>query len=229
MELLDLQTAQVQEYDNNPRVNDHAVQDMATLIGIHGFRVPVLVRSVGDSLWELVDGHLRLKAAQLLGLTSVPAIDVSDMDDDQVSSFRISVNRAAELAEWDVSKLLEELNSIQLPEDDVSVHSLTGMDDAYISALADEPVTEQRSAPASEPQTREQSADPSRVRSADDTVSLNISMTVAQRTEAIRRLDEIKAEQGMSTRSEAFLHTIGQSQRPTPRARTRTRGRNPNG
>ena len=45
------------EYDNNPRKNDHAVDQMCAAISEMGFKVPIVV-----------DGHLRLKAARKLHL-----------------------------------------------------------------------------------------------------------------------------------------------------------------
>ena len=67
-------------YENNPRKNDDAVPRMVTVIREFGFRVPVLAKSTGD----LVDGHLRLKAAMALGLDTVPVITVDDMSLEQV-------------------------------------------------------------------------------------------------------------------------------------------------
>ena len=46
-------------YARNPRKNDHAVERMCSCIREFGFKIPVLARSDG----EVVDGHLRLKAA----------------------------------------------------------------------------------------------------------------------------------------------------------------------
>jgi ParB-like chromosome segregation protein Spo0J len=43
----------------NPRKNDHALDRMAASIEEFGFKIPILARSNG----EVVDGHLRLKAA----------------------------------------------------------------------------------------------------------------------------------------------------------------------
>ena len=60
-------------YARNPRKNDHAVDRMAASIREFGFRVPVLARSSGD----VIDGHLRLKAAQKLGLAEIPVSSVT--------------------------------------------------------------------------------------------------------------------------------------------------------
>lgn len=47
------------EYPRNPRKNDGAMDRMCASIREFGFKIPVLARSDG----EIVDGHLRLKAA----------------------------------------------------------------------------------------------------------------------------------------------------------------------
>ena len=54
-------------YARNPRKNDHAVEQMAGVIREFGFRIPIIAKSTGD----VVDGHLRLKAACHLGLETV--------------------------------------------------------------------------------------------------------------------------------------------------------------
>ena len=61
-------------YARNPRRNDEAVPKMAGLIREFGFRVPVIIRSTG----EVIDGHLRLKAAWSLGMTQVPVVIADD-------------------------------------------------------------------------------------------------------------------------------------------------------
>jgi len=92
-------------YDRNPRKNDHAVEQVARAIERFGFRVPIVARSSG----EVIDGHLRLKAARHLGLAEVPVVLADDMTEEQVRAFRLSVNRMAELAEWDSDLLAVEI------------------------------------------------------------------------------------------------------------------------
>jgi hypothetical protein len=53
------------EYPRNPRKNDSALDHMCGSIREFGFKIPSLARSDG----EVVDGHLRLKAARKLGIT----------------------------------------------------------------------------------------------------------------------------------------------------------------
>lgn len=95
-------------YKDNPRKNDHAVGKAAAAIQEFGFRVPIIAKSDGS----VIDGHLRLKAAHRLGIKSVPVIIADDLTDDQIKAFRISVNKIADLADWDDALLKIGLNEL---------------------------------------------------------------------------------------------------------------------
>jgi len=84
-------------YSRNPRKNDAAVDQMAGSIKEFGFKIPVLALSNG----EVVDGHLRLKAARQLGITEVPVILCDEWTPVQVKAFRLLVNRSVTWAAWD--------------------------------------------------------------------------------------------------------------------------------
>jgi hypothetical protein len=84
-------------YARNPRKNDAAVDRMCGSIREFGFKIPVLARSDG----EVVDGHLRLKAARKLGITDVPVILCDEWTPAQVKAFRLMVNRSVTWADWD--------------------------------------------------------------------------------------------------------------------------------
>jgi len=96
-------------YARNPRKNDEAVPKMAGLIREFGFKVPVVVRSDG----EVVDGHLRLKAARHLGLETVPVVLADEWTPAQVKAFRLAVNKSAEWAEWDDELLALEVEDLK--------------------------------------------------------------------------------------------------------------------
>jgi ParB-like chromosome segregation protein Spo0J len=78
-------------YARNPRKNDDAVDRMCSSIREYGFKIPILARSNG----EVVDGHLRLKAARKLEMTEVPVILCDEWTPAQVKAFRLHVNRSA--------------------------------------------------------------------------------------------------------------------------------------
>ena len=104
------------EYARNPRKNDHAVDRVAAAIREFGFRVPVVAKSDGT----VVDGHLRLKAAKKLGLTEVPVVLADDMTEIQIKAFRLSVNKIAEIAEWDDDLLALELGELHAADFDMA-------------------------------------------------------------------------------------------------------------
>jgi ParB/Sulfiredoxin domain len=90
--------------------NDHAVERMAASIREFGFKIPILARSNG----EVIDGHLRLKAAQKLGIKEVPVILCDEWSEAQVKAFRL-MNRSVNWANWDeqlVALEIEELKSL---------------------------------------------------------------------------------------------------------------------
>lgn len=97
--------ARLRDYEKNPRKNDQAVDRMVANIKEFGFRIPVLARSSG----EIVDGHLRLKAARAMQIATVPVLLADDMTEAQVKAFRIAVNKSAEWADWDDDLLRGEL------------------------------------------------------------------------------------------------------------------------
>ncbi len=96
-------------YARNPRKNDHAVDRMCASIREFGFKVPCLVRSDG----EVVDGHLRLKAALKLGISEIPVILCDEWTPAQVKAFRLMVNRSVGWAEWDEELLALEIEEIR--------------------------------------------------------------------------------------------------------------------
>src|SRR5882757_6604586 len=115
-------------YARNPRKNDHAVDRMAASISEFGFKVPVLARSSGD----VIDGHLRLKAAQKLGLAEVPVILCDDWTDAEVKAFRLLVNRSVNWADRDDELLSLEMLDLRNLDYDLD---LSGFDTREIDEL----------------------------------------------------------------------------------------------
>jgi DNA modification methylase len=126
-------------YARNPRKNDHAVDRMAGSIREFGFKVPILARCNG----EIVDGHLRLKAAQKLAIGEVPVIWCDEWTPTQVKAFRLLVNRSANWADWDDELLTLEL--LDLKEADIEL-AITGFDPAELDELLFRPESEENSA-----------------------------------------------------------------------------------
>ena len=101
---------------------------MCSSIREFGFKIPVLARSNG----EVVDGHLRLKAARKLAITEVPVILCDEWTPQQVKAFRLMVNRSVTWADWDEDLLSLELQELNASDFDLS---LTGFDPGEIDGL----------------------------------------------------------------------------------------------
>ena len=105
-----IRTSDLVPYDNNPRLNDTAVEYVANSIREFGFKVPLVI----DKDNVIIAGHTRLKAAELLGLQEVPCIRANDLTEEQVKAFRLADNKVGEIATWDLDKLNIELDDIEL-------------------------------------------------------------------------------------------------------------------
>jgi DNA modification methylase len=119
-------------YSKNRRKNDAAVDRMVASIQEYGFKIPVLARSSG----EVVDGHLRLKAAKKLGISEIPVITCDEWSEAQVKAFRLMVNRSVSWAAWDDELLAQELADLKGLDFDLS---LTGFDDREIDDFLADP------------------------------------------------------------------------------------------
>jgi DNA modification methylase len=93
-----------------------------------GFRAPLLARSDG----ELIDGHLRLKAALAMGMIEVPVLLADDMTPEQVRAFRLAVNRSAAWATWEEELLAREIAALLDAKFDIA---LTGFDQHELDKL----------------------------------------------------------------------------------------------
>lgn len=99
---------EIKPYPNNPRNNDNAVEAVANSIKKFNFQNPIIVDSEG----VIVAGHTRYKAAQKLGLQSVPCLVADDLNEEQINAFRLADNKVSELATWDDDLLNIELDNI---------------------------------------------------------------------------------------------------------------------
>lgn len=113
MQIFEKALSEIKPYENNPRNNDNAVPAVVASICEFGFKVPIVIDSDG----VIVCGHTRYKAAQEIGLKTVPCVIADDLTPEQVKAFRLADNKVGELATWDFEKLeLEtaELETVEL-------------------------------------------------------------------------------------------------------------------
>lgn len=95
-------------YENNARINDAAIDVVANSINDFGFKNPCII----DKNNVLIAGHTRVAACKKLGIKEIPCIVADDLTDEQIKAFRIADNSSAQVAEWDMDKLMAELQDI---------------------------------------------------------------------------------------------------------------------
>jgi DNA modification methylase len=99
----------IKPYENNPRINEAAVDAVAASIKEFGFRQPVVV----DEEDVIIVGHTRYKAAQKLGLTEIPVHVAKGLSPAQAKAYRIADNQTATLSQWNEDLLPIELAALQ--------------------------------------------------------------------------------------------------------------------
>src|SRR6516164_873050 len=99
----------IRPYDNNPRLNDAAVDAVAASIREFGFRQPIVV----DENDVIIVGHTRFKAALKLALEKVPVHVAIGLSPAQAKAYRIADNQTATLSHWDDSLLPLELAELK--------------------------------------------------------------------------------------------------------------------
>ena len=135
MEIINLPIDELIEYENNPRINDEAVEPVARSIEQFGFKVPIVV----DSRNVIIAGHTRLKAARFLGLDEVPCIIADDLTEDQVKAFRLADNKVGEIAQWDFDLLNIELGDIEMDMSDFGFMELEDVEIELGETAEEEP------------------------------------------------------------------------------------------
>jgi len=104
-----LPTGSLKPDPKNPRLHtEKQVQQIARSIEAFGFNVPVLVNAQS----QVIAGHGRLQACQLLGITEVPTIRLEHLTEAQARAFLIADNRLTENAAWDDRLLAEQLKEL---------------------------------------------------------------------------------------------------------------------
>ncbi len=108
---------EIKPYEKNPRINDEAVDAVASSIREFGWRAPIVVDAEG----VIICGHTRWKAAKQLDLTEVPVHVATDLSPEKVKAFRIADNQTGNIADWDYELLPLELADLQTVDFDLSL------------------------------------------------------------------------------------------------------------
>lgn len=88
----------------------------------------------------IVEGHGRMLACKQLGMTEVPCVRLDHLTDEQRREYAIAHNATAELSEWDLDILPDELAELDLSDFDFDFgieaeeESDVNIDDFFVDA-----------------------------------------------------------------------------------------------
>ena len=108
MEIKKVSVKDIIPYDNNPRKNDNAVDAVMESIKQCGYIAPIIT----DEDMVVLAGHTRLKAIKRLGWSECNVEIIKGLTEEQKRKYRILDNKVGELAEWNFSRLEEELDGL---------------------------------------------------------------------------------------------------------------------
>lgn len=116
-------------YNFNARTHSkEQVEQLAASLREFGFTNPLLV----DRNNQVIAGHGRLSAAELVGLGEVPCIRLENLSEAQKRAYVLADNKLAENAGWDMTLLRLELADLR---DDGFDLGLTGFSDEELADL----------------------------------------------------------------------------------------------
>ena len=90
---MEIEISKIHPFKNHPFkvLDDEKMQDLVESVRINGVLTPVLLRMDENEEYETVSGHRRMHAAQLAGLTTIPAI-VRELSDDDAIVVMVDAN-----------------------------------------------------------------------------------------------------------------------------------------
>ena len=122
---------QIRAYVKNAKNHPESqIQQIAASIQQFGFNNPILA----DENLEIIAGHGRMAAAQLLGLDTVPVIRLAHLSDAQKRAYRLADNKIAENGGWNADLLRLEISELEQICGDMDV-SITGFSDVELDIL----------------------------------------------------------------------------------------------
>lgn len=119
-------------YERNAKIHtDEQVEKIADSIKEFGFVSPVLI----DRDYNIIAGHGRVMAAEVLGMDTVPCLFVEGLTEEQRRAYILADNKLGELSSWDMDLVNAELSELEVLDFNID---LTGFDistERYIDDL----------------------------------------------------------------------------------------------
>ena len=90
---MELEISKIRPFKDHPFkvLDDEKMRDLMESIRINGILSPVLVRPIGNDIYEMVSGHRRMHAAMMLGMETILAI-IREMTDDEAVVKMVDAN-----------------------------------------------------------------------------------------------------------------------------------------
>lgn len=105
-------------YDRNAKIHSpEQVEALKGSIREFGFLTPCLI----DKDMNLIAGHGRVMAAKELGMHTVPCVLIEGLSEEQRRAYIMADNRLAEMAEWNMDLVAEELADLELSGFDIDL------------------------------------------------------------------------------------------------------------
>ena len=116
---------------------------LAASLDEFGFVLPI----VADKDGNVVHGWALVRAARQLGLSEVPAVIITDLDEPRLRALRLALNRLAEYATWDGDALRLEFAEIMQLDSQIDLQ-ITGFEMGEIDAFLGDGNDEEDDLPA---------------------------------------------------------------------------------
>lgn len=117
-----VRTSELIPYASNAKIHSESqIKKIAASIREFGFLNPVLI----DKDKNIIAGHGRVMAADLLKLEEVPCVYIEGLTEAQKKAYILADNRLGELAEWDMELVNSELDILKEMDFDID---LTGFE-----------------------------------------------------------------------------------------------------
>lgn len=124
-QLLTLPLDEIIPYENNPRDNESAVEDVVNSIRQCENLDPIEI----DENNVIVSGHTRLMALKRLGYSETEVIRYIGLTEQQKKKYRLLTNKTGEVAAWDSFKLEFELAELDFEDYDFGFDDVFSIDD----------------------------------------------------------------------------------------------------
>lgn len=152
MKVTDVNINLIKPYNDNPRVNEDAIEVVKKSLQEFGFQQPLVL----DKNYEIIVGHTRYNASKKIGLKEIPCVIADNLNEERIKAYRIMDNKSAEFASWNYGLLTKEMTDLLEADYDLDFTGFTNEELADLGLnfdldeFAEEGLTDEDEAPALE-------------------------------------------------------------------------------